>query len=54
MYYKIEARNRTEIPNQEIMRVLKEKAGYKYLSILKADIIKEMKRKQITKDHLRK
>ena len=36
--------NRMELPNQEKIRTLREKATYKYLGILEADTIKQVKK----------
>ena len=44
-----------ELPNQDKIRTLKEKETYKYLGILEADTIKQVKMKdKIQKEYLRK
>ena len=44
-----------EVPNQENIRTLREKETYKYLGILKADTIKQVKMKEKNQnEYLRK
>ena len=47
--------NRMELPNQDKIRMLREKETYKYLGILEADTIKQVEMKdKIKKEYLRR